>query len=173
MSADTPSTTTLLCDADGNLFPSEEPAFVASAVVTNAFLAGHGVDVRFDPEALRLQTTGKNFRTTIADLAVSYGIVVTREEREHWVTEEREAVTRHLSMTLRPDRRVIEPLTRLGEQTLLAAVSSSATARLAACFDDGPVCADPRGTPLQRGGFAGSSDQQAGSGHLSLRLRMP
>ncbi len=135
MSADTPSTTTLLCDADGNLFPSEEPAFVASAVVTNAFLAGHGVDVRFDPEALRLQTTGKNFRTTMADLAVSYGIVVTREEREHWVTEEREAVTRHLSMTLRPDRRVIEPLTRLGEQTLLAAASSSATARLAACFE--------------------------------------
>ena len=29
----------LLCDADGNLFPSEEPAFEASAEVTNAFLA--------------------------------------------------------------------------------------------------------------------------------------
>jgi hypothetical protein len=31
--------TALLCDADGNLFPSEEPAFVASAEVTNRFLA--------------------------------------------------------------------------------------------------------------------------------------
>ena len=29
----------LLCDADGNLFPSEEPAFVASADVTNRLLA--------------------------------------------------------------------------------------------------------------------------------------
>ncbi len=29
----------LLCDADGNLFPSEEPAFVATADVTNRFLA--------------------------------------------------------------------------------------------------------------------------------------
>src|SRR5206468_6511581 len=30
--------TILLCDADGNLFPSEEPAFEASAVVTNRYL---------------------------------------------------------------------------------------------------------------------------------------
>ena len=29
----------LLCDADGNLFASEEPAFVASTVVTNRLLA--------------------------------------------------------------------------------------------------------------------------------------
>lgn len=27
--------TTLLCDADGNLFPSEEPAYEASVEVTN------------------------------------------------------------------------------------------------------------------------------------------
>ena len=30
--------TTVLCDADGNLFPSEEPAFTASVEVTNEFL---------------------------------------------------------------------------------------------------------------------------------------
>ena len=35
----------VLCDADGNLFPSEEPAFDASAEVTNAFLASLGVDM--------------------------------------------------------------------------------------------------------------------------------
>ena len=33
----------LLCDADGNLFPSEEPAFVASAAVTNRLLAESGI----------------------------------------------------------------------------------------------------------------------------------
>jgi hypothetical protein len=40
----------LLCDADGNLFPSEEPAFVASAVVTNQFLAELGISERVDAE---------------------------------------------------------------------------------------------------------------------------
>ena len=36
----------LLCDADGNLFPSEDPAFVASARVTNDCLAELGIDRR-------------------------------------------------------------------------------------------------------------------------------
>nr|WP_284289011.1 hypothetical protein [Angustibacter aerolatus] len=40
----------VLCDADGNLFPSEEPAFVASADVTNRLLATLGVDRRYDAE---------------------------------------------------------------------------------------------------------------------------
>ena len=42
--------THLLCDADGNLFPSEEPAFDASVEVTNAFLASLGIGpVRLAP----------------------------------------------------------------------------------------------------------------------------
>ena len=52
------SNTVLLCDADGNLFPSEEPVFVASAEVTNRFMASLGLSRRFDPEELRLATTG-------------------------------------------------------------------------------------------------------------------
>ena len=40
----------LLCDADGNLFPSEEPAFVASAGVTNRYLAALGSERRFSAE---------------------------------------------------------------------------------------------------------------------------
>ena len=75
MTPDLPAgTTTLLLDADGNLVPSEEPAFVASADVTNAFLAELGVDRRFTAEQLRLATTGKNFRTTAVDLAVDAGV---------------------------------------------------------------------------------------------------
>src|SRR5947209_3010844 len=64
----------LLCDADGNLFPSEEPAFVASAAVTNRFLAAFGIDRRYTSEELRLATTGKNFRSTVIDLAVACAI---------------------------------------------------------------------------------------------------
>jgi hypothetical protein len=64
--------TTLLCDADGNLFPSEEPAFVASAEVTNQFLRDHGVEAGLTPEELRLATTGKNFRATMLNLAVAH-----------------------------------------------------------------------------------------------------
>jgi hypothetical protein len=67
-------TTVLLCDAGGNLFPAEEPAFVASAGVTKAFLASFGVERVFTAEALRLATTGKNFRTTAVDLAVAHGV---------------------------------------------------------------------------------------------------
>src|SRR3954471_12317322 len=52
----------LLLDADGNLFPSEEPAFVASADVTNRFLASLDVPARYTAEELLATTTGKNFR---------------------------------------------------------------------------------------------------------------
>jgi HAD superfamily hydrolase (TIGR01509 family) len=122
----------LLCDADGNLFPSEEPAFVASAGVTNDFLAAHGIDLRFTAEELRLASTGKNFRTTAAELAASAGRDVV--DLDAWVAAEKEAVTAHLGQTLRPDAEVTAALTALSARLTLAAVSSSALSRLAACF---------------------------------------
>jgi HAD superfamily hydrolase (TIGR01509 family) len=125
----------VLCDADGNLFPSEEPAFVASAVVTNRFLAAHGVSRRFTPEELRLTTTGKNFRTTIADLASACGIQgLTDAELEEWVATERREVTAYLATALDSDDAVIAPLTELADRFTLAVVSSSASQRLDACF---------------------------------------
>jgi HAD superfamily hydrolase (TIGR01509 family) len=120
----------LLCDADGNLFPSEEPAFVASARVTNAFLAAHGVDRRYAPEELRLATTGKNFRTTAVDLLGG----AAPADLDDWVRIERDEVTAHLGGSLRPDADVRDPLARLAERHRLAAVSSSASMRLGACF---------------------------------------
>jgi HAD superfamily hydrolase (TIGR01509 family) len=148
-------TRVLLCDADGNLFPSEEPAFVASAEVTNRFLRAFGVDGRFTPEELRLATTGKNFRTTAVELAAAQGVPLgpglappggrslggpasagrgmrplTVPDLEHWVAEEKERVTAHLRTVLRPDPRVVEPLTRLSRRFDLALVSSSARSRL-------------------------------------------
>ena len=122
----------LLCDADGNLFPSEEPAFVASADVTNRFLAAHGIDLRFTAEELRLATTGKTFRTTAAELAAAAGVPVT--DLDSWVAQEKTAVTAHLGQVLRPDAEVTAALTALGAHLTLAAVSSSALTRLAACF---------------------------------------
>jgi beta-phosphoglucomutase-like phosphatase (HAD superfamily) len=130
----------LLCDADGNLFPSEEPAFVASADVTNAFLASLGVDAAYTPEELRVATTGQNFRRTAVALAESHGHPLggdgafTPDELEAWVDRERIAVTEHLGQVLRPDRSVLEPLGRLARRYTLAAVSSSALGRLDACF---------------------------------------
>ncbi len=53
--------TTVLCDADGNLFPSEEPAFDASVEVTNRYLARFGVLTECTAEGLREQTTGQKF----------------------------------------------------------------------------------------------------------------
>jgi beta-phosphoglucomutase-like phosphatase (HAD superfamily) len=122
----------LLCDADGNLFPSEEPAFVASADVTNRYLAAHGIDEQFTAEQLRLATTGKNFRTTAADLAAAHAVPVP--DLDGWVEEEKRVVTAYLSRELRPEPEVTAALTSLGRHLTLAAVSSSALSRLAGCF---------------------------------------
>jgi HAD superfamily hydrolase (TIGR01509 family) len=150
----------LLCDADGNLFPSEEPAFDASVGVTNRFLERFGLPGNRTALELRKSTTGKNFRTTAVDLAVAGGVrldavlttgypdamaaanahdgsggdVLTGQELEQWVLEERAVVTAHLGAVLEPDPAVYEPLTILSRRYRLAAVSSSAAARLDACF---------------------------------------
>ncbi|SNR72525.1 HAD family hydrolase [Blastococcus mobilis] len=122
----------LLCDADGNLFPSEEPAFDASVEVTNAFLAAIGSDRRFTAAELRLAATGLNFRSTAQRLAAE--AIVPDVDVEPWVLEEKRAVTAHLARTLRPHGPTSAALTALAEHLPLAAVSSSALARLAACF---------------------------------------
>ena len=151
--------TTLLCDADDNLFPSEEPAFAASTEVTNRFLARFGVTAPLSAEELRKRAIGKNFRTTAIDLAVQCELPIEQtltkgrpaalvasdsdaanrralcaDELEQWVRQEREQVTAHLAATLNPDPQVLGPLQDLASQYGLTAVSSSASKRLNACF---------------------------------------
>ncbi len=127
--------TTLLCDADGTLFPSEEPAYAASADVTNRFLAGLGAERAFEPAELQGMTNGKNFRAAAGQLATGYGRELTRTELDRWVTEEKDVVTAHLREVLRPDPTVREPLERLAGHFGLAAVTSSAASRLGACLE--------------------------------------
>jgi HAD superfamily hydrolase (TIGR01509 family) len=122
----------LLCDADGNLFPSEEPAFEASTEVTNRFLADLGSDLHFTPHELRIAATGMNFRTIARTFAAEAG--VPDVDVEPWVVEERRAVTAHLADTLRLDEPTRQALARLADNVPLAVVSSSALSRLAACF---------------------------------------
>jgi beta-phosphoglucomutase-like phosphatase (HAD superfamily) len=108
---------------------------------------------------LRKRAVGKNFRTTALDLAVhcevpldqtlaqgrpgavvasasdlAGGNALSADELERWVRQERERVTAHLAVTLTPDPQVLEPLRDLATRYALAAVSSSATKRLRACF---------------------------------------
>jgi beta-phosphoglucomutase-like phosphatase (HAD superfamily) len=127
----------LLCDADGNLFPSEEPAFEASAEVTNACLAEIGAERRVDADGLRRTATGRTFRRTIVGLLRDAGLDDRLDPAtlERWVAAERDAVTAHLGDTLRPDLQVSEPLRRLADRFGLAVVSSSALGRLDACFE--------------------------------------
>ena len=124
----------LLCDADGNLFPSEEPAFDVSTDVTNRLLAELGIARSFTPDELRAIAVGKTFRVTVADLAAEHGVELGGEALEAWVREERRAVSAHLAEVLEPDPAVLEPLGELAGSMALAAVSSSALDRLAACF---------------------------------------
>jgi HAD superfamily hydrolase (TIGR01509 family) len=51
------------------------------------------------------------------------------------VAQEKDVVTAHLREVLRPDPAVREPLQRLAGRFALAAVTSSATSRLAACLE--------------------------------------
>lgn len=126
----------VLCDADGNLFPSEEPAFVASSQVTNRFLAEHGVQRRYGAEELRLAATGMSYRLVLASLAREHGVPPLEPvELERWVEVEKEAVTAYLREVLHPDPEVLGPLAVLAGRRGLAAVSSSADARIAACFE--------------------------------------
>jgi HAD superfamily hydrolase (TIGR01509 family) len=131
---DVSSVEVLLCDADGNLFPSEEPAFVASTEVTNRLLESLGVSRRFTPDELRLRALGRNFRATSLDLAAEHGVAVEAGALEPWVAEEAAEVTAYLGRVLAPDPAVSEPLARLARRYSLATVSSSALSRLDACF---------------------------------------
>ena len=69
----------LLCDADGNLFPSEEPAFVASTEGDQRPHGGVRLGPAVHPEELRLATTGLNFRSTAVVLCLDNGIGVAPE----------------------------------------------------------------------------------------------
>jgi beta-phosphoglucomutase-like phosphatase (HAD superfamily) len=131
--------TTLLCDADDNLFPSERPAFDASVEVINRFLARFGISSPLTAEELRKKAVGKNFRSTALDLLAATGDTAAgrgleADELEDWVRQEREQVTAHLAVTLKPDLEVLAPLEDLASRYALAAVSSSAIKRLDACF---------------------------------------
>ncbi len=135
MTLDPTTATFLLCDADGTLFPSEEPAYAASADVTNRFLASLGADRARTPRELQSLTNGKNFRGSAHELAAGYGRELGREHLDAWVTEEKDVVTAHLRDVLRPDPEVQEPLRRLAGRFELAAVTSSASSRLDACLE--------------------------------------
>lgn len=126
--------TTLLLDADGTLFPSEEHAFVASAEVTQDFADRFGLTGNFSPEHLRRTTTGKNFRTTAQDLLARHGVSCGVEEMDRWVEQEKVEVTAHLGQVLETRRDVVAALSALRHRYRLAVVSSSALTRVAACL---------------------------------------
>ena len=130
----TSATTVLLCDADGTLFPSEEPAYAASAEVTNRFLGHLGAERAYSPAELQGMTNGKNFRGAAQELAAGYGRELTRADLDGWVAEEKDVVTAHLRRVLRPDPEVQRPLARLADRFTLAVVTSSACSRLDACL---------------------------------------
>jgi HAD superfamily hydrolase (TIGR01509 family) len=135
---DLTAVTTLLCDADGTLFASEEPAFDASVNVTNRCLERFGAPERFTAHELRLAANGKSFRASITDLARVHGVTVHSEsfarDLEGWVAEENEVVTRHLADVLKADPAVGEPLRGLQQTFGLALVTSSALSRIDACL---------------------------------------
>lgn len=129
-----PAARVLLCDADGNLFPSEEPAFEASVAVVNDLMQTLGSSERFTADALREATTGQNFRRTAEMLAGSHGRELAPDELQRWVSRECRRVTSHLALSLTPDQEVGRALSRLSRRFTLSVVSSSALARVTSCI---------------------------------------
>ncbi len=133
-SPDLSSVSTLLCDADGTLFASEEPAFTASVGVVNAYLEGIGASQRFTADELRLAANGKSFRLSLTELAAAQGVDIGSasfaRELEVWVARENEVVTAHLAAVLEPDDDVRSTLVSLRSTLSLALVSSSALRRI-------------------------------------------
>jgi HAD superfamily hydrolase (TIGR01509 family) len=125
--------TTLLCDADGTLFPSENPAYDASAIVTQDFAAQYGLEGTFTPDELRRVGVGRNFRATARDLLASAGVEVDPVELGQWVDREKEDVTAHLQTALATDEEVVSALATLKQRFELAIVTSSAERRVAVC----------------------------------------
>ncbi len=126
--------TTLLCDADGTLFPSEEPAYAASAAVTQAFAECYGLTGDFSADHLRRTGTGRNFRSLTADLLAQRSISAPADDVAVWIEREQVAVTAHLAHTLRPDPDVIVVTRELSRRYRMAVVSSSASTRLLTCL---------------------------------------
>jgi HAD superfamily hydrolase (TIGR01509 family) len=129
--------TTVLLDADDCLFGSEQIAFAASTEVVNRLMAEIGAPAYDDPEALRRIAVGRNFRALATELTADLGRPLDGAGLERWVAEERRVVTERLAAALRPDAEVTAALERLrdgGGGRTLAVVSSSALARLDACF---------------------------------------
>lgn len=132
------STTTLLCDADGTLFPSEEPAFAASVPVVNDCLRRWGSSTTFTADELRRRANGLSFRRSLTALAQQHRVATDAEpflsDLERVVAEENALVTTRLAEVLQVDETVRAPLTRLAGRFGLALVSSSALSRLGPCL---------------------------------------
>jgi HAD superfamily hydrolase (TIGR01509 family) len=93
-----------------------------------------GSDRRYEAEALRRATNGRNFRSTASILAAEAGANLDSADLEYWVAEERRAVTAHLARALKPDPSVAAALRALSRSYALAVVSSSAAERVRACL---------------------------------------
>ncbi len=124
----------LFFDADGTLFPSEAPAFEASAQVVNELLSRLDIPTRYTAEELRSSFTGMNFRAVAAELCHRAGKPLTPDILDTWVRTEKDVVTTHLARTLRPHVVVSEALSTLQQRFDFAVVTSSATVRLNACL---------------------------------------
>jgi beta-phosphoglucomutase-like phosphatase (HAD superfamily) len=126
--------TAVLCDADGTLFASEEPAFAASAVITRELARRYRLSGDFSPTALRRAAAGRNFRDALSSRLAAAGVSVDPAEFEEWVQREKQAVTERLARTLVVEPKVSQSIKNWAQRCRLALVSSSATSRLDACL---------------------------------------
>lgn len=123
---------TLLFDCDNTLVLSEELAFEACADLINEIAAARNVEIRFTGETLIKEFVGQNFRGMLTSLQSRYGIEISPEDMETYVTREEDAVIAKLKAALRPCEGVDDQLEKLASSGKyhMAVVSSSALRRV-------------------------------------------
>lgn len=125
----------LLCDADGTLLASQEPAYAASFVVIARFLAHLGIEQSYEPQELRHLAAGRNFRALARLLARLHDRRLDEDDLDEWVAVERDVVTAHLRGVLEPDPAVAEPFARVAQEVPVAVVTPNAVERVRACLE--------------------------------------
>ncbi|KAK7432530.1 hypothetical protein QQZ08_001095 [Neonectria magnoliae] len=132
-----PQITALLFDCDNTLVLSEELAFEACAELINQICVERNVTITFTGETLIKEFVGQNFRGMLLSLQERYGIEITPEDLEKYVTAEEDAVIAKLKSSLRPCVGVDEQLEKLAASNkyLLSVVSSSALRRVKASIE--------------------------------------
>lgn len=121
-------------DCDNTLVLSEELAFEACADLANEILKKYGKEHRYTGPELLVDFVGQNFRGMLKSLCTKFGITMTSDEEDSYVSREEVEVIKKLEAKAQPCHGVMPVLEKLFKEKKygMSVVSSSALRRVRA-----------------------------------------